>query len=40
MADAAECDKVTEMGEVAYNRMKMEDTRRWIASHPGTFLAR
>jgi len=36
-ANAAEREKVRELGEVAYNREKLRDAREWILSHPRRF---
>ena len=32
-----EAEKVKELGEIEYNRRKMEQARAWIAGHPGRF---
>jgi hypothetical protein len=35
---AAECAKIREMGEVAYNNMRMRNVMHWFKAHPGAAL--
>lgn len=37
-ADRGECDRLLRHGEVAYMKLRQQETIDWISSHPGRFL--